>query len=184
MPTPLVGSLLGYLTHPLSALPDSSLLYESLAKEVLSSAHSNHVTYYVLPHLSKSELNVSALVQAIISGLASGDVAPSLELLFAVIRLVQPNLSPEKSDQQLLQDYMQLVSLLLDHTPSSHVTQEGAGHEEDEGEEEGMEVGGSDPLTSQDAMLRHCLATVGGEELPRCLQQRRYYFFSNGSCPQ
>lgn len=170
-PTPLVASLLGYLTRPLIALPDDSLIYESLAKEVLSSTHSAHVTYYVLPHLARSTLNVSALVRAILSGITSGGVAPSLELLFAVIRLVHSRLTPAISDQQLLHDYLQLVSLLLSHTPSSHVTVE-----EEEEYDDDMSVGDVDmePLSSRDAMLHHCLATVGGEELPRCLQQNRY----------
>ena len=170
-PTPLVSSLLGYLTRPLIVLPNSSIVYESLAKDVLSSAHSAHVTYYILPHLTRSNLNMSALVQAILRGLSSGGVAPSLELLFAVIRLVHPRLTPATSQEQLLHDYLQLVSMLLSHTPSGHVTVE-----EEEEEDDRMSIGDEDmePLSSHEAMLRHCLATIGGDELPRCLQQKRY----------
>ena len=172
-PTPLAVSLLDYLTRPLQALetvPEGGRrIYESLANEILSLANSPHVSYYVLPRLRNSHLSMSALVRAVTAGLSSGGVAPSVELLYGVIQLTHFT-NTVHTDPQLLQDYLHLLSLLLGHAPSSHVTTE-EGEEEEEEEEMSVDL---DPVSSPESMLRHCLATIGGDQLLTCLQQRRY----------
>lgn len=168
-PTLLGTSLLGYLTRPLmgGVAGGSGLMYEFLANEVLGSAHSPHVTYLVLPHLRTQGVDAGPLVRGVLAGVASGDVAPTLELLYAVIQLVHSNLATADMEERLIEDYLQLVSVLLSKIPSEHVV---AGAIEEEGEGEGEDV---DPLSSRDAMLRHCVASLAGDELPLCLQQKR-----------
>ena len=168
-PTPLATSLLGYLTRPLIGRQGSGLVYESLANEVLSSSHSPHVIYSILPHLRKCDLNLPVLVQAVLRGVANGGVVPCVELLYAVVTLVHHKLTSLDTQQQLLHDYLQLVSTLLDRTPLGHATSAGEGEEE---EEEEMDVGDIDPLSSHDAMLCQCLVTVGGPVLPTTLSLR------------
>lgn len=171
-PTPLVTSLLGYLTRPLISGGGGDFVYEFLANEVLSSSHSPHVTYYVLPHLrGRSDIDLPALVRAIHTGVTEGGVAPSLELLYAVIQLVHFQLPTVEREGGLVETYLHLVSLLLGKIPSGHVTAGSVGDYEEKGME--LEGEGEDPLSSRDAMLRHCLATLGGEQLPQCLQLRR-----------
>lgn len=120
--------------------------------------------------------NISALVRSILSGLYTGVVAPSLSLLYAVIQLTHSRLTPRNLDRELLHDYLELVALLLSHIPSSHVTMEGVAMEEEdmEGDDLSVEDVDVDPLSSHDAMLRHCIASVGGGQLPKCLQQLKY----------
>lgn len=143
-------------------------MYESLANEVLSSSHLSHVSYYILPHLSRCDLDLPALVRAVLVGVVSGGVAPCVELLYAVVTLVHHKLTSLDTQQQLLHDYLHLVSALLDHTPLGHVTSAGEGEEEEE-EGSGMEIGDIDPLSSRDAMLSQCLMTLGGPVLPKTL---------------
>lgn len=174
-PTPLATSLLGYLTHPLISGGGNGFVYEFLANEVLGSSHSPYVTYYVLPHLRRCpDVNLSALVGAIHAGVTSEGVAPSLSLLYAVIQLVHFRLPSIVKEERLVETYLRLVSLLLSKLPSGHEANGNAGAQEEEEEEEEMEEGGEeDPLSSRDAMLRHCLAALGGEQLPTCLELRR-----------
>jgi hypothetical protein len=171
-PTPLTSSLLGYLTRPLLSSGRSDFVYQCLASEVLSSSHSPHIAYYVLPHLCGCPgIHLSPLVRAIHSGVVSGGVAPSLALLYAVTQLVHFRLNSIE-EEGLVETYLHLVSILLGEIPSGHVTTGVGDMVEDEEEEEEVE-GVVDPLSSRDAMLRHCLTTLGGEQLLTCLQLRR-----------
>ena len=175
-PTPLAASLLGYLTRPLIGGGGSGFVYKFLANEVLSSSRSPHVTYYVLPHLRRCpDVDLSALVGAIHAGVTNGGVVPSLELLYAVIQLVHFRLPSVETEGGFVETYLHLVSMLLSKLPSGHGAEGSMGEEEEEEEGEGRmeEEGEEDPLSSHDAMLRHCLATLGGEQLPTCLQLRR-----------
>ena len=169
-PTPLASSLLGYLTRPLLSGCEDGGVYESLANEILSLSLSPHVSYHVLPHLRNSSINVPALVHSVLAGVVSGGVTPSLQLLYSVLELAHAQL-PMLKGEGLLQTYLKLVSVLLSsHTPLVPVGVSG----EEEGEEEegeGMEV--EEPLSCPEAMLRHCLATLGGSEIPTALHQQR-----------
>ena len=170
-PPPLASSLLGYLTRPLMSGCEDGAMYESLANEVLSFSLSLHVSYYILPHLKKSTINLSVFVRSLLVGVVDGGVVPSLQLLYSVLELVHSHLPT--LEVGLLESYLHLVSVLLSsHTPSGHMTV-GRGGEEEEWEE-GMEVEGEeDPLSGPEALLRHCLATVGGGEVASSLQHQR-----------
>ncbi len=169
-PPPLASSLLGYLTRPLVSGREDGGVYESLANEILSLSLSPHVSYYVLPHLKMAEIDLPTFVRSVLVGVVNGGVAPSLQLLYSVLKLAHSHLPT--LGVWLLESYLQLVSVLLSsHAPSGHVTV-GSREEGEEEEEEGMEVEEEeDPLSCPEAMLRHCLATVGGEEIANSLQQ-------------
>ena len=168
-PTPLAESLLGYLTRPLVSGREDGGVYVSLANEILSLSLSPHVSYYVLPHLRRSDVDLPVLVKSVLGGVASGGVASSLQLLYSILELTHSRLP--SLGAELLESYLQLVSVLLsEHTPSVPM-ETGGGVAEEDWEE--MEVdGGEDPLACPEAMLRHCLAALGGPQIAETLQQR------------
>lgn len=168
-PTPLASSLLGYLTCPLTSCPERQMVYESLANEILSCSDSPHVSYCVLPHLVRSDINMSAVVSSILTGVTSGGVAPSPELLYAVVQLTHSRLTADRAGADLLPDYLHLLSLLLGSAPSSHVTAGVESVDDDDDSGDDMEI---DPLSSRDAMLHHSLIIIGGDQLPKCIQHR------------
>ena len=150
-------------------------MFESLANEVLSSSFSPHVRYYVLPYLMNSDIDLLTLVHSILVGVSKEGVTPSLELLYSIIQLIHSKFNSPRFSEQLVLDYLQLVSTLLRHIPSSHVPADDAGGVEADDamstEEEKEEDGGN--LSSHDAMLRHCLATIGGEEFTSYLHFKK-----------
>lgn len=170
VPPPLADSLLVYLTRPLVSGCEDEGMYESLANEILSSSLFPHVSYYILPHLKKSGINLSLFISSLLTGVTNGGVDPSLQLLYSTLELVHSRLLTLEAG--LLESYLELVSVLLSsHIPSGHLSVGRGGYEE---EEEGMEVEGEeDPLSGPDAMLRHCLVTMGGGEVASALQQHR-----------
>ncbi len=178
VPSPLATSLLSYMTLPL--LGGDACCYEALAREVLARSTSPHLCYLVIPHLVNSDLNLEMLVHSISMGVVSGRVPASLELLYGLLRLVHFRLTSPNMKNKTILDYLHVVSLLLDHAPLNHVTSMDT---RDSDADDIMVTEDSTPLSSPEAILRHCLVIVGGEEIPKCIRLKKWVWLTKlGSC--
>lgn len=174
-PPPLVGSVLSFMTRPLSySQATGSHALEALANEVLSHSRSPYVSYYIVPHLmTNSDLNLAVLIHCVLSGVVRGGVAPTVELLYAIVQLCHPKLTSSASSDHFLQDYLQLVSTLLDHAPLSHVTSGEVKEDDDDDSDSDVMMEDNDPLSSCETMMFHCLVTLGGPEIVTCMNREK-----------
>jgi len=154
----------------LCALPFLSRVHAALASEVFCTNLTPHVCYLVLPHLLTFDLPLATLLDSLSDLLSTGGLPPSMELLYVLTQLVNPRLG--SLSQASFSQYLNLLAMLLRHTPRDHVT---SGEEEEE-EKVGwlMEITGDpDPLGSRDELLACCVAGVTGKQLPNRLRQER-----------
>lgn len=76
----------------LCALPFLSRVHAALASEVFCTNLTPHVCYLVLPHLLTFDLPLATLLDSISDLLSTGDLPPSMELLYVLTQLVNPRL--------------------------------------------------------------------------------------------
>lgn len=168
--TPMADSLLSYLTRSLDGA--EGVVYEKLADEVLSQAHCPHVKFMVLPRLVNMKLNLGALIQSVLEGVAKQEVASNEDLLYSIIQLGDSRLQSGDLEEGLLVKYLHLLSLLMEQSPSGmDVPISEEDDEDDEEEEETMEEEGRG-RKSDGGVFQHCLNLIGGRHTANILHTR------------
>ncbi len=162
--SPLTSSILEYISRPFKTVLDTPL-YRPLARELLSPPLTPHTCYIITPHLLKLKLNLGLLIETLLTGVTTGQIAASIEILYVLLQLLHTRL--HTVNQTSLAKYLELTSLLLDHAPYSHMTS----HDELDDEYESMDEGDIDPLESEEDLRKCCVSIITGERLAIRIKQ-------------
>ena len=162
--SPLTSSLMEYISRPFKTVL-ATPLYLPLARELLSPPLTPHTCHIVTPHLLTLKLNLGLLIDTLLTGVTTGQISPSMEMLYVLLKLIHTGL--HTINQTSLAKYLELTSLFLGHAPSSHVTSHGELDEEFESSDEDD----LDPLESGEDLRKCCVSIITEDRLAIRIKQ-------------
>lgn len=166
----LTSSILDYISRPFSTeLVGEGMAYLPLVNELLAPPLTPYICYTIIPHLRTLELNLGVFIETLLTGIIAGNISPSFQLMYVVLELVHSRLT--LISQTALTQYLRLLALLLDNVQLDHMTSTNLYEEEED--DESMEEGESDPLTSAEELRKCCVTTITGDKLAIRVKQER-----------